>query len=65
MWTRIQDGIPPVKENIGEPVLCLTQTGLMRVGWTIFDRWYLGNGYADEQGYSVTHWMPLPEPPTE
>lgn len=63
-WIKCTDQMPETRLGMGHHVLCCTQTGLRIVGWTIYGRWYLGHGWADELGYEVTHWTPIPEPPT-
>lgn len=60
-WIKCSAQLPPeTSPGIGEHVLCHTQTGMMVVGWRIYGRWYLGDRYADENGYEVQCWMPLP-----
>lgn len=61
-WISVSDRLPPYYEHVlcmSEGEICLT--------------WYASDGdneiwtvaYEEETLIDVTHWMPLPNPPTE
>ena len=76
-WIRIDERLPDVKDDRSKGVLVYTSSGAIRISflWSdamqmsfshnapyeIIDRWHK----QESQGYAVTHWMPLPEPPKE
>jgi len=63
-WVKIEEGGKMPGE--GERVLCLTSSGLMSVGFFykgVWERNDVSKSFA-EHGYTITHWMPLPTPPT-
>lgn len=69
-WTAVEDGLPEVGEKFGESdyVLCLTEFNEQVVCW--FNRqgeWVVSNYKADSLPHvnKITHWMPLPKPPTK
>ena len=59
-WISVEDRLPDV---IGCYLVCSYELHARVVGWTFFNsqkRWTSNKGdYKD-----VTHWMPLPKPPT-
>lgn len=67
-WVRCEDELP---KNVANRVLAYCQNGVMYAahyegGET--DKWYMNMGTWWEEGtgnLTVTHWMPLPEPPKE
>ena len=67
-WVRCEDELP---KNVANRVLVYCQNGVMYAahyegGET--DKWYMNMGTWWEEGtgnLTVTHWMPLPEPPKE
>lgn len=67
-WVRCEDELP---KNVANRVLAYCQNGVMYAahyegGET--DKWYMHMGTWWEEGtgnLTVTHWMPLPEPPRE
>ena len=56
-WTSVKDGLPEDRKN----VLCLCKNNGMTVSRVTFR---CGNIVSFGQHRGVTHWMPLPEPPT-
>ena len=67
-WVRCEEELP---KNVANRVLAYCQNGVMYAahyegGET--DKWYMNIGTRWEEGtgnLTVTHWMPLPEPPKE
>jgi hypothetical protein len=65
-WISVEDRLPETNEDV------LIYRG-KRIGCLVNVYTYLGNNeWEDEYGYwsrtddeSITHWMPLPTPPTE
>ena len=62
-WTSVEDGLP---ENYGK-YLVQCRDGWQGHAW--FDdagagHWELMEAAAGQHIFDVTHWMPLPEPPT-
>lgn len=72
-WISVTERLPDCddKWGISRIVLCLDAEG--RVGFGIYQNgkkqlyhegWFTG-GDVGEGGVTVTHWMPIPEPPKE
>jgi len=71
-WIPVTERLPDCddKWGISKIVLCLDDEG--RVGFGIYQNgkkqlyhgWFTG-GDVGEGGVTVTHWMPIPEPPKE
>ena len=67
-WVSVEDELP---KNVANRVLAFCENGVMYAahyegGET--DKWYMNMGTWWEEGtgkLTVTHWMPLPEPPQE
>lgn len=57
-WISVKNRLPEKQQR----VIVRCKTVGTTVGWIMFDGWVtdLGDG-----GDTVTHWMPLPEPPEE
>ena len=55
-WISVKDRLPKDDEIV---IIC-TEKGFVYAGELIGDAWFLDN---DSWTESVTHWMPLPEPP--
>lgn len=67
-WISVKDGLPPKNKN----VLVFSNRGKIDIGFVCprtgeFDTFQLEAFWLMEQNESAayTHWMPLPEPPTE
>ncbi len=60
-WVKVET--PP---KTGKRVLCLCDTGLMRVGYFYKNGWEQDGPYSsfEQDGYTITHWRPLPPPPS-
>jgi len=61
-WVKAET--PP---ETNERVLCLCDTGLRRVGYFYKNEWEQDGPYSSfkQDGYTVTHWHPLPPPPSK
>ena len=67
-WVSVEDELP---KNVANRVLAFCENGVMYAahyegGET--DKWYMNMGTWWEEGtgkLTVTHWMPIPEPPQE
>lgn len=57
-WISVKDRLP--KNN--EIVIICTDKNFIYAGELIGDTWFLDN---DSWTATVTHWMPLPQPPTQ
>ena len=55
-WISVKDRLPEKDEIV---IIC-TDENFIYVGELIGDTWFLDN---DSWTETVTHWMPLPEPP--
>ena len=65
-WIKIKENYPSTLPNNGNIVLCLTNTGLMTIGFIykgVWERNDVAKSFQ-EHGYVVTHWRPLPAPPS-
>lgn len=63
-WISVSEQLP----TINETVLAICNDGRMFVGfYTTWRSWYIWTAKKSTKTISrtVTHWMPLPEPPTE
>ena len=67
-WISVEERLPEIKE----PVLAMVHWDdfgdtMMCYGCRYKTRWYLWNCVEGEllKNFTVTHWMPLPEPPEE
>ena len=75
-WTSVKD----IKPGVGDPILMLIPTGINFVcSGSVserqleddegeFSELFLADQYGDDIGYSLeclTHWMPMPEPPSD
>lgn len=62
-WISVKDKLP----ELGEKVLVYTTGNNMYTGWINSENTFTvvsgSHGFVDS--YTVTHWMPLPEPPQE
>jgi Lar family restriction alleviation protein len=65
-WVSVEERLP---ENIRKQVpydsqqlLVALRDGTVLMGFLCDERWYDAN-MIDEELFTVTHWMPLPEPP--
>ena len=58
-WISVDDALP----KVGVAVLTTTQNGTQRVG-CYEDGWWLANSPDLVRMGSITHWMPLPQPPS-
>ena len=58
-WVRVEDRLP----EKGNPVLVITASGYYHAAELIGTSFY-DTGRLERVGI-VTHWMPLPEPPTQ
>lgn len=63
-WIRVEDGLPE-RSFSGPSVLCYNGNYIY-VGYMKFDVWYnqKHEPVDIENGWAVTHWLPLPSPPT-
>lgn len=57
-WISVKDELP----EVGVAVLTTTQNGTQRVG-CYEDGWWLADSPDLVRMGSITHWMPLPQPP--
>ena len=57
-WISVEDELP----EVGVAVLTITPRGTQRVGF-YEDGWWLANYIDLVRMGSITHWMPLPQPP--
>ena len=57
-WISVGDELP----EVGVAVLTITPRGTQRVGF-YEDGWWLANYIDLVRMGSITHWMPLPQPP--
>lgn len=55
-WISVTERLP----EVGEVVIICTDKNFVYAGELIGDTWFLDN---DSWTATVTHWMPLPEPP--
>jgi len=62
-WIKCSEKIP----NDTEFVLCIEKRAAYGTYGQPFVCWHDGDGWVGKTNYrpTVTHWMPLPEPPTE
>ena len=60
-WISVEDELP----NNYEPVIAAFDRHFARVCFHCGDTWYLDNPPVAEPMSGITHWMPLPQPPTE
>ena len=59
-WISVHDKSPELNALAHMEVLVLTSRGLCEIGV-----YFAGDTYCYELGDDVTHWMPLPEPPSQ
>ena len=59
-WISVESKIP----YAGDRVLLLSEDG-MYVGWRTIDGYSRDGDLDNFAVFSVTHWMPLPEPPND
>ena len=60
-WISVEERLP----NDGEEVLVWVDGGILDVGiWSKRDKGWV-DASSLQQAFGVTHWMPLPEPPTK
>lgn len=59
-WVSVKDELP--KDY--EPVLAAFGHHFVRVCFHCGEKWYLDDSPVAEGMFGVTHWMPLPPPPT-
>lgn len=60
MWVAVEDRMP--EKNT--PVLVVTSGVVTEMEWDGY-AWYYGPNEAWEGCNTVTHWMPMPEPPRD
>ena len=58
-WISVEERLPEEKES----VLVHYVDGWMPIAFLLDGKWYQSNG--EMSWLSVTHWMPLPQPPEE
>lgn len=67
-WHDATKETPPVNEkwHESEYMLCIEKDGEPFVGWfnNEMKEWYVAHWKADSLPVEVTHWMPLPNPPS-
>ena len=62
-WTSVEDRLP----DVGQVVLTYIPNLSIHTGFLTEDGDFMHDVLKDckKRGYTVTHWMPLPEPPKE
>lgn len=71
-WIKCSDRLPTVNED-GESCSVLlygmetydSYVPHQFIGYLMEGKFYCDAGYSPHQCYNVTHWQPLPPPPTE
>ena len=68
-WISVKDRLPKTNKKFGDSdyLLCYTEFGEQVVCWYKKDLgWIVANFKADSSPlrHKVTHWMPLPNPPS-
>ena len=60
-WVAVEKGLP---EDVRR-VLAIMSSGLVSACYRWKGEWYMNDkgDMVQEWGYTVTHWMPLPQPP--
>lgn len=58
-WIRVEDRLPPERQDV---LICFGKdAACVHVGWFCNSTWF-GAGLT---AIKVTHWMPMPAPPSE
>jgi hypothetical protein len=71
-WIKCSDRLPPVNEDGESCSVLLYGMDILSdfgshqfIGYLMEGKFYCDAGYSPHQCYHVTHWQPLPPPPTE
>lgn len=61
-WISVEDKLPPMRdeEEMSDIILTHTKGGVIYINR--YD--YRGKTWGNPLAFNVTHWMPLPQPPT-
>ena len=60
-WISVEDRLPEPYETVA--VIAKADCWSYCIGWLNGDEWVIAEEASE--GWAVTHWMPLPEPPQE
>lgn len=65
-WIPVEERLPEDRSNVLVVAYWHERWGVY-MGWCApgYKKWYVHIGIGDRNDVSVTHWMPLPEPPKE
>jgi len=71
-WIKCSDRLPPVNEDGESCSVLLYGMDILSdfgshqfIGYLMEDKFYCDDGHSPHQCYYVSHWQPLPPPPTE
>ena len=71
-WIKCSDRLPPVNEDGESCSVLLYGMDILSdfgshqfIGYLMEGKFYCDDGHSPHQCYYVSHWRPLPPPPTE